>query len=50
MLIPTYGLLGAAYASAIAIGTEALLLVLVVYRRVGVLMFVLAPQLKEPAA
>jgi Na+-driven multidrug efflux pump len=50
MLIPTFGLMGAAVASAIAIGSEALLLVVVVYRRIGVVMFVLAPQPKETAA
>lgn len=47
VLIPTHGLAGAAMATAISMGFEALLLALTVHRKLGITMFVLAPKPKE---
>ena len=44
LLIPAYGLMGAAIATAAATFAEALLLVIVAYRKIGVVMFVFAPR------
>ncbi|WP_421859217.1 lipopolysaccharide biosynthesis protein [Oricola sp.] len=46
MLIPAYGLMGAAIATAAATLVEALLLVVVVYRRIGLVMLVFAPAIE----
>ena len=43
-LIPTHGLMGAALATALATVGEAALLLWMVYRRIGVVMFVFAPR------
>jgi len=43
VLIPTHGLWGAAVATAVAMGVEAALLTLTVWRRLGILMFVALP-------
>jgi O-antigen/teichoic acid export membrane protein len=50
VLIPAYGLMGAAVANASATFLEAALLFFMTWRRIGVFMFVLAPHPKEEAA
>lgn len=50
ILIPVYGLMGAAMGAAGATAVEVLLLLTMTYRRIGVVMFVLAPKVAEPAA
>jgi len=50
VLIPAHGLMGAAVATALATFIEAALLFLITWRRIGVAMFVLAPQPKAEAA
>lgn len=49
ILIPVYGLMGAAMGAAGATAVEVLLLLTMTYRRIGVVMFVLAPKVAEPA-
>jgi O-antigen/teichoic acid export membrane protein len=43
MLIPVYGMMGAAIATSAATVVEACLLLVMAYRRIGVVMFILAP-------
>jgi O-antigen/teichoic acid export membrane protein len=48
-LIPAYGLIGAALATALAMVVEAVMLSLIVKRRAGFTMFVLSPASTSPA-
>ena len=50
LLIPIYGLIGAALATALAMAVEAIMLSIIVKQRAGIVMFVLAPFFSAPSA